>query len=267
VAASTTLTLTNVAPAVTISAPANGALFVRGSTVSFTAPFTDAGRNDTHTCTVNFDDGTPVVNGTVTETAGSGTGSCATTHAFTALGPHNVLVTVRDDDGGVGTAAVRVVIFLPAEAWAISANGLVTIAKTPHAVCPPDATLTQVGLNVPGVVNVSALNASCTIDPATGTTRAAASVDGASLLGGLITISNIETTCLAGANGITGSSRVGTINGTPIGTGPGSISIPLVATVFFNQTVNGPNGQLTQHAIRVVTLLGQEIILAGCRVG
>ena len=267
VVASTTLTLTNVAPVVTISTPANGTLFVRGTSVGFTAPFTDAGRNDSHTCTVNFDDGTPVVNGTVTETAGSGTGTCTTSHAFTALGPHNVLVTVRDDDGGVGTAVVRVVIFLPAEAWAISASGVVTIAKTPHAVCPPDADLTQVGVNVPGVANVSALNASCTVDPATGTTHADASVDGASLLGGLISITNIETSCVAGPNGVSGSSRVGTINGQPIGTVTGSISIPLVATVFFNQTVNGPNGSLTQHAIRVVTLLGQEIILAGCRVG
>jgi PKD domain len=265
VVASTTLTLTNVAPAVTISAPANGSLFVRGTTVSFTAPFTDAGKNDTHTCTVNFGDATPVVTGTVTENAGSG--ACTTSHAFTALGPHDVLVTVRDDDGGVGTATVRVVIFLPAEAWAISASGVVTIAKTPHAVCPPDATLTTVGVNLPGVVNTGVLNASCTIDPATGTTRAVASVDNASLLGGLITIGAIQTSCVAGADGIVGSSRVGTINGTAIGTRAGSISIPLVATVFFNQTINGPNGQLTQHAIRVVTLLGQEIILAGCRVG
>jgi hypothetical protein len=267
VVATTTLTLTNVAPAVSISAPAGGALFVRGSTVTFTAPFTDAGRNDSHTCRVNFDDGTPITNGTVTETPGSGTGTCATTHAFTALGPHTVLVTVTDDDGGVGTATVRVVIFLPGEAWAISASGIVTIPKTPHAVCPPDATLTQAGLNVLGVVNVSALNASCTVNPTSGVTTARSSVDGASLLGGLISITNIESTCHAGADGVTGSSRVGTINGQPIGTGPGSISIPLVATVFFNQTVTNAGGQLFQHAIRVQTLLGQEIILAGCRVG
>jgi trimeric autotransporter adhesin len=267
VVATTTVTLTNVAPAVSISAPANGALFTRGSTVTVTAPFTDAGRNDTHTCRVNFDDGTPVVNGTVTETPGSGAGTCATTHAFSALGPRNVLVTVTDDDGGVGTATVRVVIFLPGEAWAISASGIVTIAKTPHAVCPPDTTHTQVGLNVPGVANVSALNASCTVNPTNGATTAKSSVDGASLLGGLISISNIESTCHAGADGITGSSRVGTINGQPIGTGSGSISIPLLATVFFNQTVTNANGQLFQYAIRVQTLLGQEIILAGCRVG
>ena len=100
-----------------------------------------------------------------------------------------------------------------------------------------------------------------------GRTLATSSVSNASLLAGLISISTIESRCEASAAGIFRSSRVGTINGTPIGTAPGSISIPLVATVFFNQTVNGPNGQLTQHAIRVVTLLGQEIILAGCRLG
>ena len=256
-----TLTVSNVAPVVTISAPADGALFVRGSTVTFTAPFTDAGSNDSHTCAVNFGDGSPVATGTVTN------GTCTAAHAFTVLGPHTVLVTVTDDDGGAGTATVRVVIYVPGEAWAISASGVVTIARTPHAACPPNATLTQVGLNVPGVANVSALNASCTIDPTTGTTRAAASIDGASLLGGLISISNIESTCLAGAGGLSGSSRVGTINGQPIGGGSGSISIPLVATVSYNQTVTTPSGQLFQYAIRVQTLLGQEIVLGGCRVG
>jgi trimeric autotransporter adhesin len=267
VSATATLTVANVAPVVSISAPANGSLFTRGTPVTFTAPFTDAGRNDSHTCTVDFDDGTPVASGTVTETPNSGAGSCATSHAFTALGPHNVLVTVRDDDGGAGTAVVRVVIFVPAEAWAISAGGPVTIAKTPHAVCPPDADLTSVGLNVPGVANVNALNASCSVNPDTGVTHADASVDGASLLGGAITITNIETSCVAGPAGLSGSSRVGTINGTPIGAGSGQLTIPLLATVFYNQTVTTPDGQLFQYAIRIRTLLGQEIILSGCRVG
>jgi trimeric autotransporter adhesin len=257
------LTLTNVAPAVTITAPPNGSLFQRGTPVTFTAPFTDIGRNDTHTCTVDFGDGSPVVAGNVAETPGSGT--CGTSHAFTVLGPHNVLVTVRDDDGGSATAVLTVIIFAQAEAWAISANGLVTIPKTPDALCPPNSDLTLVGVNVPGVASVNALNARCTLDRSTGTTVATSSVDSASLLGGLITISTIESTCVADANGLRGSSRVGTINGTPIGTGSGSISIPLVATVFFNQTVTS-GGQLFQHAIRVQTLLGQEIILAGCRV-
>jgi hypothetical protein len=261
VTATAQLTVTNVAPTVHITGPANGTLFTRGSTVPVTASFTDPGTSDTHTCAVDFGDGTPAVAGTV---AG---GTCSASHAFTALGPHTVTVTVTDDDGGAGAATVRVVIYVPGVAWSISASGVVTIARTPNAVCPPNSNLTVAGLNVPAVANVSALHASCTVDPDTGTTRAASNISTASLLGGVISISDIESTCVAGAGGITGSSRVGTINGQPIGTGSGSITIPLVATVYYNQTVTAPNGQLTQDAIRVQTLLGQEIVLAGCRVG
>lgn len=261
VTATATLTVANAAPVVSIATPADGALFERGDQVTVTAPFTDAGANDTHTCTVDFGDGTPAVAGTVAN------GACMAAHAFTVLGPHTITVTVTDDDGGVGTDTVVVVIYVPGEAWAVSASGLVTIAKTPHAVCPPNATLTVVGLNVPPVVNSGALNAACTVSPTTGVTRATASIEGASLLGGAISISTIETTCLAGPEGLTGSSRVGTINGQPIGTASGSITIPLVATVFYNQTVTTPAGELFQYAIRVRTLLGQEIVLGGCRVG
>ena len=265
VSASTTLTLTNVAPAVTVTAPANGATFPAGATVNFTAPFTDIGTNDKHTCTVNFDDGTPIASGTVSEVPGSGT--CTASHAFTAVGPHNVLVRVTDDDGGSATAVVRVVIFLPGEAFAIQATGLVSIPKTPLATCPPNSALTQVGLNVPAVANLGVLNASCTLDPATGTTTATASVDSASLLGGAIRLTNISSTCVSGPGGVTRSSTVGTINGVPIGVGSGSLTIPLVATVRYNETTT-VNGKLAQNAIRVTTLLGtQEIILAGCRLG
>src|SRR5262249_43937384 len=111
-----------------------------------------------------------------------------------------------------------------------------------------------------------ALHADCTVDPDNGTTRATATVDNASLLGGAITITNINSGCVASADGITRSSSVGTINGTPIGTGSGSLGIPGVATVFFNETTT-TGGKLAQNAIRISTLLGQEIILAGCRLG
>lgn len=259
-----TVELANVAPSVSISAPDDGELFAADTPVEFVAPFTDPGSNDTHTCTVDFDDGTPVADGTVDQSPGSGT--CTITHSFTELGPHNVLVTVTDDNGGSATAVVTVVTFLPGEAFAIEANGLLTIPKTPHATCPPDESLTQAQLNVPGLATANALNADCTVDAESGETIASASVDEASLLGGLITITNIESTCQSNADGITRTSSVGTINGTEIGVGSGSITIPLVASVFFNETTT-VDGRLAQNAIRVQTLLGQEIILAGCRLG
>lgn len=160
---------------------------------------------------------------------------------------------------------MSVVVSAVAEAFALQASGLITIPKTPHATCPPGEVETIASLNL-AVGVVTALNASCVVDLATGTTTAATSVGTAGLLGGLITVTEIQASCVASASGVTGSSRVGTINGVPIGTGSGSISIPLVATVFYNETATNASGQLIQNAIRVRTLLGQEIILAGCRI-
>jgi hypothetical protein len=74
-------------------------------------------------------------------------------------------------------------------------------------------------------------------------------------------------TCVADAGGISRTSSVGTINGTAIGQASGSINIPLVAQVFFNETTTGPGGQLVRNAVRVQTPLGQQIILGSCRLG
>ncbi|MCR3754263.1 choice-of-anchor P family protein [Lentzea californiensis] len=263
VVATTTLTLSNVAPQATLNA--DKTLVTRGTTVSFTAPFTDIATNDKHTCTFNFDDGSPVVNGTVAQGAGSGT--CTGSRTFTALGAHNVLVTVTDDDGAAATAVAKVVVYLRGEAWALGATGLITVAKTPHAQCPPNEDKTVTAVNVLGLASVNALHADCTLDANTGRTVASARVEGASLLGGVIKLNAIEAKCESDANGVTGSSKVGTLNGQPIGTGPATVGIPGVATVHLNETATGPNGQLIQNAVRVRTLLGQEIILSACRLG
>lgn len=265
VVATTRLTLTNVAPRVGISAPAEGTLVLRGTPVSVTAPFTDVATNDTHTCTVDFDDGSPVVAGTVSQ--GAGSGSCAATHTYTGVGAHQVLVTITDDDGGSATAVVKIVSYVRAEAWALSARGLITVAKTPHAVCPPNSDLTTASITVPGLASVQALHAECTLNPDDGRTEASAEVSGANLLAGAIRIADIETRCVADESGLSGSSRVGTINGQPIGTAPATINIIGVAAVHVNQTVTTPDGRLAQYAVRVVTLLGQEIVLSGCQLG
>ncbi|MFJ5991611.1 choice-of-anchor P family protein [Lentzea sp. NPDC092896] len=263
VAVSTTLTLSNVAPQVALNA--DKTLVTRGTTVNFSAPFTDIATNDKHTCTLDFDDGSPVVNGTVAQGAGSGT--CTASRTFTALGAHNVLVKVTDDDGASATAVVKVVVYLRGEAWALNATGLITVAKTPHAQCPPNEDKTVASVNVLGLASVNALHADCALDANTGRTVASARVEGASLLGGAITLNAIEAKCVSDANGVTGSSKVGTLNGQPIGTGPATIGIPGVATVHLNETATGPNGQLIQNAVRVRTLLGQEIIVSACRLG
>ena len=237
----------------------------RGTPVSVVAPFTDIATNDTHTCTMDFDDGTPTVAGTVTQ--GAGSGSCAASHTYTGVGAHLVVVTVTDDDGGSATAVVKIVSYVRAEAWSISASGLINVAKTPHATCPPNTNLTTASLNVLGLASVQALHAECTLNPDTGETDASAKISSANLLGNAIRLSDIETRCVATEAGLSGSSRVGTLNGQPIGTQPVTINIPLVAAVHLNQTVTTPDGRLAQYAVRVVTLLGQQIILSGCQLG
>src|SRR5207237_972374 len=68
----------------------------------------------THTCTVNWGDGTAPVAGTVTETVGSGSGTCAGSRVLSAA-VYVVTVTVSDDDGGLEsrTASSRIVVFDP----------------------------------------------------------------------------------------------------------------------------------------------------------
>jgi hypothetical protein len=98
----TTLTVSNVAPAVVIKTPANASTVDVGSLVNLSATFVDPGSNDTQTCTINWGDGT-TTNGFVSA------GTCIGSHTFTAAGTRNVTVRVLDDDGGVGTASITLV--------------------------------------------------------------------------------------------------------------------------------------------------------------
>jgi hypothetical protein len=105
-----TLTVSNVPPAVAITAPANGTLFQLADPVPVTASFTDPGKNDTHTCSIDFGDATVVV-GTVVEAAGAGT--CTGTHTYATGGMKTIKVTVTDDDGGSASATVTIDINSP----------------------------------------------------------------------------------------------------------------------------------------------------------
>lgn len=82
------VTVANAAPAIT-RATAPEVLSV-GQLATVQASFTDAGARDTHTCTINWGDGTKPFTGP----------ACKAEHRYTKAGIRRPVVTVTDDDGG-----------------------------------------------------------------------------------------------------------------------------------------------------------------------
>jgi hypothetical protein len=105
------VTVSNVAPVLTITSPSAGALYAVNTAVNLSGSFSDQGTNDTHTCSIDWDDGAGAQTGTVSETAGSGT--CTGSTSFASAGVYNLVVTVTDDDGDSDTETVMVVVYDP----------------------------------------------------------------------------------------------------------------------------------------------------------
>ena len=100
--AGSNVTVKNVAPAMSSVTGTTGPQPL-GSTISVTGTFTDQGTQDTHTCTVTWDDGTTTA-GTVSEANGSG--SCTASHAYATPGVYSIVMTIKDDDGGTASRAL-----------------------------------------------------------------------------------------------------------------------------------------------------------------
>ncbi|MFC7614376.1 NucA/NucB deoxyribonuclease domain-containing protein [Actinokineospora soli] len=220
-----TVTVTNTAPAVKIDSPQPGQLFNGREPTPVTAGFTDRGANDSHTCEISFGDGSPPVRGTVQEQGGTGTCTGSHTYGYDGLGPRTIQVTVTDDDGGATSQSVPVVIYVPGSGYGAHVSGLITVPRSPNVHCPPSDTQSTATLSTL-VGTIEALTVACHLDTQQGRTTVNTTVAGASLLGGAVRITDIESSCTAGADGITRASRVGTINGVPIGSGRGSLSVP-----------------------------------------
>jgi PKD repeat protein len=90
------VTVNNVSP--TASVTADSTTVEVNTPVNFTGVFTDVGTLDTHTIAWGFGDGN-VDSGTLTPS-----------HTFTATGDYMVLLSVEDDDLGVGTASITITV-------------------------------------------------------------------------------------------------------------------------------------------------------------
>ena len=101
-----TAVIRNVAPAVQLTAPQPGALFLVNAPVTFAATFTDAGVLDTHRGAWVFTIGrtTYTVPATISESGGGGTATA--TFSFPAPGAYFVSLVVTDKDGGSRTATM-----------------------------------------------------------------------------------------------------------------------------------------------------------------
>ncbi len=105
-----------------------------GEPATVTAHFTDAGVLDTHTCSVNWDDGQPAMPGEVTEAGG--TGSCTATYPYIASGVYVATVTVTDDDGGSATDELDLMVVYDPTGGFVTGGGWITSAAGSYAADP-----------------------------------------------------------------------------------------------------------------------------------
>jgi hypothetical protein len=131
------LTVNNVAPTIGTVTGLTADPWPVGTTLTVTATFTDPGKRDTHTCTVNWDDGGGELSGTVTETDGNGT--CTASRTFLAAGVYQVTITVTDKDNGTTTYTFQYVVIYDPSAGFVTGGGWI---NSPAGAYVPNTSLT-----------------------------------------------------------------------------------------------------------------------------
>lgn len=126
----TTATIANVAPSITAVSASSAGPAPLGTAVTLTAPFTDPGSSDTHTCSVDWGD-TTTSPGTVSS------GSCEATKTYATPGLYAATVTVTDDDGGADSKAYEYVVVYDPNGGFVTGGGWI---ESPVGACTLDTT-------------------------------------------------------------------------------------------------------------------------------
>ncbi|QYX75788.1 family 43 glycosylhydrolase [Streptomyces akebiae] len=114
-----TVTVTNAAPKITSATGPKSPVAV-GKGTSVTAKFTDPGTRDTHTCKVDWKDGTKPTAGKV------GAGVCKAEHTYRKAGIFRPVVTVTDDDGASASSTLPELIVYDRAAGSAAGKGTYT---------------------------------------------------------------------------------------------------------------------------------------------
>ncbi len=118
-----TVTVLNVAPSVSIDSIAAGDDFaIVGLPVHLSSTFFDPGI-DSHSAVIDWGDGSQTVDPAFSPLAGD--------HVYQSPGQYTITVTVTDDDGGVGSAAVILEVVEPADAAEAAIGELSSILDDP----------------------------------------------------------------------------------------------------------------------------------------
>ena len=167
---------------------------------------------------------------------------------------------------------------IASDAYNIAAAGPIHYAPHLHADCVgfPSASLKSFSLSIPGIGTVSLPASYCDVSGDTYAAHGYQAIAGANLLGGRIVVGALTSSCVADDSGVTTvGSSVATLNGHAIGSNPGVLSIPGVATVYFNRNTETVDdaGVTTMRSValevdvpaKTVTLLGKTYVLTAAQ--
>ncbi|MFI2433311.1 family 43 glycosylhydrolase [Streptomyces sp. NPDC018693] len=127
-----TVTVDNAAPVITSAAGPKDPVEA-GRRAAVTVRFTDPGSRDSHTCLVDWRDGTEPTSGTVTASG------CEAAHRYAAAGIHRPVITLTDDDGASDSTTLPELIVYDRTAGPVVGVGVIA---SPAGAYPAGPTLT-----------------------------------------------------------------------------------------------------------------------------